>query len=115
VKSVRYLLLCILSFAIPLQGMAAVSQMFCHGSAAVAVDHSHHHQAGSAADKVKAEPKQSHQCSSCAKCCVGIALLPAKPNLSLEQPGSTQLEFLVALSSEVAPSQLERPPRLFLV
>ncbi len=128
VKIVRFLVMCILAFAIPLQGMAAVTQMFCHGGGASviqapvdqahpqAADH-HHDQTKSAdhqASKADAVKSLNHKCSTCAQCFFGTALLPAPIKLIPSQEVSIFVATSNELLGEFSPSNLERPPRSFL-
>jgi len=131
VKTVRFLVMCLLTLAIPLQGAASVTQMFCHGSGSVllvtqkTVDHSHHQQAGDhhhdqtksldhEVSKAKVAKSLNHKCSTCAQCCFGTALLPATINLVLNQQISTLVAISPVLLGELSPLTLERPPRPFL-
>ncbi|WP_143474207.1 hypothetical protein [Limnohabitans sp. JirII-31] len=147
-KPLKLWLMCWLVLAVPLQGMAAVSQMFCHGKAAVVVahvvaqtppaqvhldaHHGHHghdaqavaqhvptpHDASSAQANANANANVSatphHTCSTCAQCCVGVALLPAPVVLALGQPAHTLVAAPAVLLGEWSPNHLERPPRTFL-
>jgi hypothetical protein len=119
-----------LALAIPLQGMAAVTQMFCHGSGSASsviqktVDHSHHQAADHHHDQAKSSDRQvsksqvakslNHKCSSCAQCCFGTAMLPAPINLVFNQDVSTFVATSTVLLGEFSPLNLERPPRSFL-
>ena len=130
VKTLRYLVMCLLSLAIPLQGMAASTQIFCHGSGPVSsvsnktADHSHHqvddHHHGQTkpsdnqVSKVKVSKSANHKCSTCAQCCFGTALLPAPINLVLSQEPSTFVATSSVLIGAISPLNLERPPRSFL-
>lgn len=131
VKTLRYLVMCLLTLAIPLQGMATVTQMFCHGSGSVSsvtqktVEHAHHHQAADHHhDQAKSSDHQvsksqvskslNHKCSTCAQCCFGTAMLPAPMNLVFNQEVSTLVETSTVLLGEFSPLNLERPPRSFL-
>ena len=75
--------MCLIALAIPLQGMAAANQMFCHGSGSVSTviqktaDHSHHQTADQHHDQTKSLDHQvskaevaksvSHKCSTCSQ------------------------------------------------
>ena len=88
-KTLRPLLMFLLFLAIPLQGMAAANQVFCHGGGTVSTvsqktaDHSHHQTADHHHDQTqpldhqisKAEVAKSvnHKCSTCSQCCFGTA------------------------------------------
>jgi hypothetical protein len=120
--------MCLLALAIPLQGMAAVTQMFCHGGGAsviqAPVNHAHlqtadhHHDQTKSPDhqasKADAVKSLNHKCSTCAQCCFGTALLPATINLVFSQETSTFVATSTELLGEFSPSNLERPPRSFL-
>lgn len=123
--------MCLLALAIPLQGMASVTQMFCHGGGEASsvtqttVDHSlyqvadHQHDQTQSSDHhvSKAETTESlnHKCSTCAQCCFGTALLPAAPvNLVPGQADSTLVATSAVLLGDFSPHNLERPPRSFL-
>jgi hypothetical protein len=130
VKTVRFLVMCLLALAIPLQGMAAVTQMFCHGSGSASsviqdtVNHSHHQAADHHHDQAKSSDHQvsksqvakslNHKCSTCAQCCFGTAMLPAPINLAFDQEVSTFVATSTVLLGEFSPLNLERPPRSFL-
>lgn len=130
VKTLRLLVMCLLYLAIPLQGMAAANQMFCHGSGPGSTasdktaDHSHHQTADHHHDQTrsldhqvsKAEVAKSvnHKCSTCAQCCFGTALLPAPLILVFNQAVSTFIATSNVLSGVISPFNLERPPRSFL-
>jgi hypothetical protein len=130
VKTLRFLLMCLLSLAIPLQGMAASTEIFCHGTGMVSTasdktaDHSHHQAANHHHDqtkpsdhqvsKVKVAKSSNHKCSTCAQCCFGTALLPAPLILVFNQEASTLVATSNVLLGATPPLNLERPPRSFL-
>ncbi len=131
-KTVRFLVMCLLALAIPLQGMAAVSQLFCHGTVSsvtqTRVDHSHHeaadhhHQHDQAqaqasdhqASKTELAKSLNHQCSTCAQCCFGTAVLPTPISLVVNPETSTFVATSNVLLGTFSPLNLERPPRSFL-
>ena len=126
-KIFRHLLVFLLVFAIPLQGMAVANQMFCHGIGSVSTviqhtaDHSHHQAADHHHDQNKSLDHQvskaevaksvSHKCSTCSQCCFGTALLPAPLILVFNQAVSTFIATSNVLSGVISPFNLERPPR----
>ena len=130
VKTVRFLVMCLLALAIPLQGMAAVSQLFCHGTVSsvtqTRVDHSHHeaadhqhpHDQTQASDhqasKAELAKSVNHQCSTCAQCCFGTAVLPTPISLVVNPKTSTFVATSNVLLGTFYPLNLERPPRSFL-
>jgi hypothetical protein len=130
VKIFRFLVMFLLSLAIPLQGMAAATQIFCHGTGMVSTvsnktaDHSHHqvddHHHGQTkpsdrqVSKVKVAKNANHKCSTCAQCCSGTALLPAPLILVFNQVASTFVATSKVLLGAISPLNLERPPRSFL-
>jgi hypothetical protein len=120
----------LLFLAIPLQGMAAANQVFCHGGGVVSTvshetaNHSHHQEADHHRDQTsssdhqasKSEPAKSvnHKCNTCAQCCFGTALLPAPLVLVLNYSASTLVSTSTVLLGAFVPLNLERPPRPFL-
>lgn len=122
--------MCLLTLAIPLQGMAAANQMFCHGSGSVSTvsqktaEHSHHHVADHHHDQTKSLDHQAskaevaksgnHKCSTCAQCCFGTAMLPAPLILVFNQEASTLVATSNVLLGAIFPLTIERPPRSFL-
>jgi hypothetical protein len=130
VKVIKLLAMFLLFLAIPLQGMAAANQMFCHGSGSVSTvshetaDHSDHQTADHHHDQTKSLDNQlskaevaenvNHKCSTCAQCCFGTALLPAPLILVFNQSASTLVATSNVLLGAFVPLNLERPPRFFL-
>ena len=133
----RHFLLCLMMLALPLQGVAAASMLFCGlGSSAQAqsgqhVAATHHHGAdvGSAAqhghskhgkavklvkqspETVKQLPDSSHTCGVCASCC-SLVVLAEFPWIVQAQalPDADLPEPFVHLRA--VPSRLlEKPPR----
>ena len=129
-KVIKLLAMFLLFLAIPLQGMAVANQMFCHGSGSVSTviqktaDHSHHQTTEHHHDQTKSLDHQvskaevaksvNHKCSTCAQCCFGTALLPARLILVFNQAVSTFIATSNVLSGVISPFNLERPPRSFL-
>ena len=129
-KIFRHLLVFLLVFAIPLQGMAVANQMFCHGSGSVSTviqhtaDHSHHQAADHHHDQNKSLDHQvskaevaksvNHKCSTCAQCCFVAALLPAPFILVFNLEASSLVATSNALLGAISPLNIERPPRSFL-
>lgn len=129
---VRLLLAWLIMVALPLQGIAAVSMLYCNGAHHMAGqkqsqpthqvsssdehDHSKHSHATAAQaekldDTAKGLPDAAHMCGACASCCNGsaIAALEGWPHFApLPQIGSTEPFVLIY----AAPSQLpDKPPR----
>lgn len=120
--------MCLMALAIPLQGMAAANQMFCHGSGSVSTvsqktaEHSHHQTADQHHDQTKSLDHQAskteaaksgnHKCSTCSHCCFGTAMLPAPLILVFNQEASTLVATSNVLLGAISPFNLERPPRL---
>ena len=129
-KIFRPLLICLIALAIPLQGMAASTQIFCHLSGSVSVvnpkitDHSHHQALDQHEDQTKsldhsitqAEIAKSanHQCSTCAQCYFVTAMLPAPFIPVFNQEASTLVATSDVLLGAISPPNIERPPRSFL-
>jgi hypothetical protein len=97
-----------------------------HPIATDGIEHRHHHMSTSAeqAGHVDADKQTGHQdnkhanvkCSACATCCVGIAMLPAMPQLPAFPIASTLVvSSLSAFPPGHIPDGLKRPPKFFLV
>ncbi len=130
-KKFKTVLLWLLLFAIPLQGFATSSMLFCeishhhevttmqvsalehdhdghqHELSATVSDHGHHND-GFQHDMTK--------CSACAACCVGAAIVSSLGNgFSLTPPESHPIPFSIVRFAGHIPAGLERPPRLILI
>ena len=133
----RHLLLCLMLLALPLQGFAAASMLYCgmgadHAAKAEQMDmSSSHHQMADAMgmqhdhskhDKTTQTTKQSpdgekqlpdaaHKCGACSACCNIIAISDF-PQTVKPQPVSQAVltEFFVSIHS-AAPRLPEKPPR----
>lgn len=137
----RFLLLCLMAIALPVQGFAAAGMKHCGpmhdrmqaAMAAQAVHHDdghvHHHDAdgapqghdggADAADHAPAAEKSraataAVKCSACAACCVALGL-PASA-LQLPQPPAEGLQppLVTAEAAAFLTGGLERPPRTVL-
>lgn len=132
----KTLLLWLLLAALPLQGYAAVSMFMCHAGPTMpatitAAPHQHaagkaHHRAATAAQKspdgrcaMHAGSGQSPcktdagntKCSSCAACCVGLAItVPVSALASVRPLGSEAIPYRVMHVTAHVPGGLERPP-----
>ncbi len=133
----RYLLLCLVMLALPLQGFAAASMLYCgigigHHSEALAIGegvshnaeidlNSNHHEVDEhgATETSKQSPvdhKQSssstHKCGICAACCCVIAMSEFAPTVGVQSAPQADLpEPFVLIDSH--PSRLpEKPPRV---
>lgn len=134
----RRFLACLLLVAIPLQGFAAATMLFCHSSgqaqqsAGVAQEHRHHEHGAAAEDGHAMHQHAGHnqaageagqqsdaakltdlgqKCSACAACChsVGISDTPRVPTLS-GAPQIVTAESAAAVYSR--PSSVpDKPPR----
>jgi hypothetical protein len=113
----------LLILALPVQGLAAASQAFCHSKksetaqAMTLVSHVHKHESATTdshqvnhAD-IKVS-KLNHKCSNCTQCCAGFALaFFEQPRFVALQTESALVESLPMLHSSIALRGLERPPR----
>ena len=130
---VRLLFVCLVLLALPLQGIAAVSMLYCnlgpHHSATQNLP-DHHAVADPQAEMAPASmahgadwvagaegpahttpaPDLNHSCSACAACCPGIAIaeLPAFPRVYVP-PHYLQTSALPFTT--LASSVLDKPPR----
>ena len=133
----RYLLLCIIMLALPLQGFAAASMLFCgmgaghdaktaqvemassHHQMADAMVMPHEHQkqdtsaqiAKQSPDIQKQLPDSSHKCGVCAACCSLIAITDFPLTVEVQSSPKVNLAEPFVLIHAV-PSRLpEKPPR----
>ncbi|WP_394778732.1 hypothetical protein [Undibacterium sp.] len=131
-KLARLFLLCMLMLAIPLQGIAAGTMLFCGAGhhqmadapvAASPQGHEHHHHNGAAsADSAASSSGQDHlhslataakdKCSSCAACCVGAVMVTAFADAVLSRPSSEKIDLVFSSSAGHISDGLERPPRV---
>ena len=133
----RYLLLCLMMLALPLQGFAAASMLYCgmgaghtakakqmnmsssHYTMADAMgmqhDHSKHDKIAQtdeqSPDGQKQLPDATHKCGACSACCNIIAISDFPQTVKLQPVSQAVLtEFFVSIHS--AASRLpEKPPR----
>ena len=129
-KLFRVLLMCLVAFALPVQGFAAASKALCeHGkpmpSAVVSMQEQHqHHETmemaqydcahGVHASKDVGFKHQEHKCSSCAQCGLGATIVGATPTRFVAPLGlPVQVDGMRVLQSEVTLDGLERPPQSF--
>lgn len=122
-KLSRLFLLCILMLAIPVQGIAAASMLFCAGGhqhvaqAGQQDKNLHQHHDMSAAGKSADHKTDSNaslakdKCSSCAACCVGAALVTAFPEPAISSPSSEKIDLVFSSHLGHISDGLERPPR----
>lgn len=128
---VRFLLLWLVMAAVPLQGLAAASMLYCgigaqHGSAhsmAVAApvpDHaSHDHDHDAVAEAVQATdgqqqqlPGTSHECSVCASCSNAVAMTTVASSVgTMPLPQTDLAEPFVLIQRRAAPVP-DKPPRV---
>lgn len=133
----RHLLLCLMMLALPLQGFAAASMLYCgmgagHDAKAVQTEiKSNHHPMADAMglqhdhgkhdktmqavkqspDTQKQLPDSTHKCGVCAACCSVIAIADFPQTLELQSsPKADLVEPFVLIHT--VPSRLpEKPPR----
>jgi hypothetical protein len=127
----RWMLICVIVLAMPVQGIAAATMRFCgpggaaqhhaaashhHGDAQAAAASDHQHHAPPAADSANdaaggLDAMSKMKCSVCAACCMATAIAPDVPTLHTVEVDSTVV--LPARISYVGPvaDGLERPPR----
>jgi hypothetical protein len=111
-----------LLIAIPLQGFAGASMLFCgttalhHAApAASAHDHAgHDHAMHAQQDEADAWllPDALHACAICAACCHGVAITQAEPAIAL-QPAPTAVAEAPLVLMHGRPAQVpDKPPRI---
>ena len=112
-KCFRTLLVWLMLLAIPLQGFAAASLALCDAAGAPAASHvaaaSMHE--GHCAEPDSTAPDSPAKCSSCAFCCVGMAIAPAFAALTSPRPlASEPIAYAAMHVTAHIPGGLERPP-----
>ncbi|MES2280116.1 MAG: hypothetical protein V4542_01755 [Pseudomonadota bacterium] len=133
----RHLLLCLMMLALPLQGFAAASMLYCgmgagndakaaqmemgsshqHMADAMVMPHDHEKQdttaqvAKQSPDSQKQLPDSSHKCGVCATCCSVIAITDFVATVEVQSsPKADLVEPFVLIHS--VPSRFpEKPPR----
>ncbi len=119
----KYIVLCIMVFAIPAQGFAGTVLGFCHSGQAPAQSsdqvqmhvHDHEFQNESLPDQgdlVKASDVSQSKCSSCGPCCVGLALGSSEVSLFKFVWASADFAQPVFFLTSPSVTGLERPPRV---
>ena len=135
--SFRRFLLCLMMLALPLQGFAAVSMLFCGMGSSVQAKHgqqfdaAHHHGAdagsagqhdhskhGKAAKLVKQSPEgvkqlpdSAHTCGVCASCCSVVALAEFPWTVQAQALPDADLPEPFVQFRAVPSRLLEKPPR----
>lgn len=116
----RLLLAWLLLAAVPLQGFAGASMLFCggvpshHAQSASAHDHAGHDAATHAQQDegdAKQLPSALHTCAICATCCHGAALTQAAPVVQLPPAPSPVLHGPVVLIRSQPAQVPDKPPR----
>lgn len=124
----RLLLTWLLLAAVPVQGFAAASMLFCSAAtheilgktvAAVAPDehdHSAHgHQEGLNAKKAQPSeqvPDDAHSCGLCASCCHSVAIMELPYSASTAAVTPAQLTEPVVVIVNRSPPFPDKPPRV---
>jgi hypothetical protein len=119
----KYIVLCIMVFAIPAQGFAGTVLGFCHSGHAPAQfsvqvqEHVHDHESKNEShldqgDLVKVSDVSQSKCSSCGPCCVSLAL--GSSDVSLYNFVWACADFAQPVFFLTSPPiiGLERPPRV---
>lgn len=111
-RVLRIVLMWLAALALPVQGVAAATMVFCatsHQSAA-AHDHAAHYDASAADD---GEP-DTMSCSVCASCCMSVPL-PSRIVAHDPPPGHAVYQAdRASASATFLTGGLDRPPRLLL-
>lgn len=121
----KYIVLCIMVFAIPAQGFAGTVLGFCHSGQAPAQSsvqvqmhvHDHGHESKNESlpdqgDLVKVSDVSQSKCSSCGPCCVGLALGSLEVSLFNFFWASADFAQPVFFLTSPPVTGLERPPRV---
>lgn len=122
----RIVLVCLLALALPLQGFAAATMLFCvgghhHGAAvqgagsAVASDHVHLHASSvNPQSHDKSVAKLDGKCSACSACCTSVALPTTVVDFLPVKVGSPLVAIVASASVGFVTDGQDRPPRSFL-
>ena len=112
----RTLLLWLMVLALPLQGFAAASMLFCGAGASSSSDlvlaspaMAHH-----AADNSGVQQKHfgaTHKCSACAACCSAVWINELPVTAAAESPPPSDLFEPIVLIQVVTSPLPEKPPR----
>ena len=141
-KILKTALVWLVVLAVPAQGFAASTMLFCgpmhermtsaagadgsghHHSAGTNSDHDHHAAvsgqpasaapADAAADLEKADNLAKFSCSACATCCVGAALVASGSVLPLDNPADERIVSASSPNAGFVTGGPQRPPRSFL-
>ena len=122
-RTMRFLLMCLIVLALPLQGFAAVGRAQCHHGVGVQVDvkpcnHAQTtqlHQMGKHVGQ-KTTVHLDHKCSNCAQCCLSTPLAATLPvYYDFQFASSSNVESLKILLSNVTLKTIERPPQSFVL
>ena len=119
----KYIVLCIMVFAIPAQGFAGTVLGFCHSGQAPAQSsvqvqmHVHDHESKNESlpdqgDLVKVSDVSQSKCSGCGPCCVGLALGSSDVSLYNFVWASADFAQPVFFLTSPPVTGLERPPRV---
>jgi hypothetical protein len=121
----KYIVLCIMVFAIPAQGFAGTVLGFCHSGQAPAQSsvqvqmhvHDHGHESKNESlpdqgDLVKVSDVSQSKCSGCGPCCVGLALGSSDVSLYNFVWASADFAQPVFFLTSPPVTGLERPPRV---
>lgn len=112
----RFLLLLVIAFAVPVQGMAAVSSGICmafghHDAPGQAADHHHGDAAGAQADSDGGDAEQGGaHCGPCVACCGASSIATSSARVMPVLPGLAVQPLYVEGVFGILPDSLDRPP-----
>lgn len=114
-KLARLLLLLVLAFTIPVQGLAAATAGLCmslghHGWATAAPhDHGTDHESGVAESHADQSAEGAH-CAPCVACCGAASIAPATAVFIPDRRPAIAIAGAPPAFAGVLPHQLDRPP-----
>ncbi len=128
-KLSHVLLICLLILGIPLQSLAAASNLLCgtqnHQQSQSVAQHKHGHEHHHDADEAQLDHHAHDQtddtnsikilkdkCSTCASCCVGAAMISGSISVPVTRPLSEKIELVFSSHILHVGDGLERPPRV---
>lgn len=117
-KLTRLFLLCLMLIAIPIQGIAASTMLYCDSGhhQSMSFDDSEHVLSSDHSSHIKhTDATATEEGDSCAACCIGCAMAMALPSLAVSSPTSIKIHSIFSSHVGYIGDGLERPPRILHV
>lgn len=114
-KLARLFLLCLMMIAIPVQGIAASTMLYCGAEHHQAMESDHRLVKHSVGEQTHAthgdNASATDSCSSCADCCVGCAPALTSSHVPVFNPSSEKINSIFSSHAGHIGDGPERPPR----